>query len=594
MREPDSSLENGTPSAREKYRSVQWKILARQLPLLFILFVILLFWLENHLEDAFYATHLESVRRLSEMVVASVETSMESKEKDRIWDRVERLLHADRDTRLQVINKRGVVLFSSEPEAKGQRHDLTDSQCVLCHVDGSAHADVRSTLVDQPSGEPHTIFVAALHNTEYCRSCHGDEGAILGVVYVRHSLEPVERLVRVTQFGLILAGVVGLFFTITTTRSSFARYLNRPLGQLVAGARAIGSGELDQRVTLSEETELSILADTLNKSAEQLKKNIEEIRNHRDDLQDLYYIADQLSRSIQPEETRKRAVELAASIFKSDCLIIAGHFHLESQIFHGTLTYRKGEEILERPFSNEEDLPALSFCSPSIVGRWLRNDLELKFRIREGSTVAFPLEKSGQRLGIILAPARNGEESSDGRATVANPEVVGAFIKHLTVAIEMSELQRQRFRQERLAAIGETLAGLAHCLRNTLNGLRGGQYIVETAIRNDDQDKLKQGWGVLTSGVRHMERLTMDMLFYTAERGPRLEPVNLNQILQQVIDALEESAEGQGVTLRGDFDDRMEPSPVERAAFYQVVLNLVTNAIDACVESETGVIHGRG
>jgi hypothetical protein len=106
MREPDSSLENGTPSAREKYRSVQWKILARQLPILFILFVILLFWLENHLEDAFYATHLESVRRLSEMVVASVETSMESKEKDRIWDRVERLLHADRDTRLQVINKR--------------------------------------------------------------------------------------------------------------------------------------------------------------------------------------------------------------------------------------------------------------------------------------------------------------------------------------------------------------------------------------------------------------------------------------------------------------------------------------------------------
>jgi signal transduction histidine kinase len=202
--------------------------------------------------------------------------------------------------------------------------------------------------------------------------------------------------------------------------------------------------------------------------------------------------------------------------------------------------------------------------------------------------VAFPLEKNGQRLGIILAPARNREESSDGRATAANPEVVGAFIKHLTVAIEMSELQRRRFRQERLAAIGETLAGLAHCLRNTLNGLRGGQYIVESAIRNDDQDKLKQGWGVLTSGVRHMERLTMDMLFYTAERGPRREAVNLNQILQQVIDTLEESAENQGVTLRGDFDESMEPSPVERAAFYQVVLNLVTNAIDACVESETG------
>jgi signal transduction histidine kinase len=588
MSEPDPSAKNSTPAGFPKHRGVQWRIVARLMPLLFILFVVVLYWLENHLEDAFRTTNLESVRQLSQMVVSSVETSMESKEADRLWDRADRLLPAGKDTRLKVINKQGVVLFSSEPETKGQRHDLTDSQCVLCHVDGSVQANVQSIFVDQPSGEPHTVFVAPLRNTENCRSCHAGDGAILGVVYVWHSLEPVHRLVRAIRIGLIVAGAVGLFFTILTIRVFLGRYLNRPLGRLVAGAQAIGSGDLDQKIQLSEQTELSILADTLNRSAERLKESIEEIRNHRDDLQDLYYIADELGRSIQHEETRKRAVELVASIFKSDCLIIAGHFHEESQVFHGTVTYQTGEKIVERPFSNEKDLPPLSFCSPSIVGRWLRNDFERKFRIREESTVAFPLEKSGQRLGIIMAPARQRKDSSDGRATAANPEVVGAFIKHLTVALEMSELQRQRLRQERLAAIGETLAGLAHCLRNTLNGLRGGQYIVESAIRNEDQDKLRQGWRVLKSGVRHIERFTMDMLFYTAERGPRLELINPNQVLQHVIDALEESAEDQGVKLRGEFDDRMEPLPLERAAIYQVVLNLMTNAIDACVESETG------
>jgi signal transduction histidine kinase len=588
MNETDSSINSNTAIHQKRYRSVQWRILARQLPLLFILFAGLLFWLENHLKSALYATNLESVQRLSQMVVSSVQTSMVSKEAGRPWDMVEQLLPTGKDTRLKIINKQGVVLFSSEQEAGDRIHVLTDPQCKLCHEDGTAIASDRVKFIDKPSGEPHTVFVAPMRNTENCRTCHEDEGAILGMVYVSHSLEPVHQLVRTIQTGLILAGAIGFFFTILTTRVFLGRYLSQPLNRVIAGARAIGSGDLDSRIELSERTELSILADTFNKSAERLKESIEEIKKHGDDLQHLYYIADHFSRSIQPEAIRRRAVELVESIFESDCLIIAGHFHHESQVFHGTLTYRIGEEILERPFSKLEDLPALAFSSPSIVGRWLRNDLERKFRIREGSTVAFPLERHGQRLGLILAPARRKEDSSDGRATAANPEVVGAFIKHLAVSMELSELQRQRFKQERLAAIGEALAGLTHCLRNTLNDLRGGQYIIESAMRKDDKNKLKDGWGVLKSGVRHIERLTMDMLFYTADRKPMLESLNPNHILKEVINRFEESSKEKGVNLRYVFDDGMGSVLIDRAAFYQVFLNLVSNAIDACIESEAG------
>ncbi|UCG50940.1 MAG: HAMP domain-containing protein [Candidatus Latescibacterota bacterium] len=562
--------------------------MARQLPLLFVLFVGLLFWLENHLEDAFYATNLESVESLSQMVVSRVQTSMESKDAGRPWEGVERLLPADKNTRLKIINKQGVVLFSSEPESRGQKHNLTDPPCVPCHVGGSVRATVRSKFIDKPLDEPFTLFVAPLRNTEECRSCHTDEGTILGMVYVWHSLGPVRRLVRTSQIAVIIAGAAALIFTILTTRLFLSRYLNRPLNRLVAGARAIGSGDLNQKIQLSERTELSVLADAFNKSGERLKESIREIKNHRDDLQNLYYIADQLGRSVQPEERRRRAVELIRSIFKSDCLIIAGHFHPESRIFHGTVTYRENDEIIERSISSERDLPAVPFCSPLIVQRWLRGELDQDFRIREGSTVAFPLERHGQRLGIILAPARRKEDSPDGRATAANPEVVRAFIKHLSIALELSELQRERLRQERLAAIGEALAGLAHCLRNTLSGLRGGEYIVESAMRNEDENRLEKGWGILKNGVRHVEKLTLDILFYTSDRQPELELINPNQIVQQVVDLLGGSAKNKGVTLRCELDDSIKPLPIDRVAVYQAFLNLVGNAIDACVESELG------
>ncbi|UCH84361.1 MAG: hypothetical protein JSW50_01350, partial [Candidatus Latescibacterota bacterium] len=181
--------------------------MAWQLPLLFVLFVVLLVWLENHLKNAFYATNLKSVERLSEMVVSRVETSMEAKETGRIWDGVERWFPTDEDIRMKIVNKRGAVLFSSDPAAKGQTHHLTDAPCVPCHMDGSARASVRSKFIDEPLGEPYTVFVAPLYNTQSCQACHDEDGSILGMVYVWNSLDPVQKLVRTIQFGLIIAGV---------------------------------------------------------------------------------------------------------------------------------------------------------------------------------------------------------------------------------------------------------------------------------------------------------------------------------------------------------------------------------------------------
>jgi signal transduction histidine kinase len=202
--------------------------------------------------------------------------------------------------------------------------------------------------------------------------------------------------------------------------------------------------------------------------------------------------------------------------------------------------------------------------------------------------VAYPLERRSRRLGLILAPARAENETDDGRATAANPEVVQALCKHLAIALEFSELQRESFRREKLAAIGETVAGLAHCLKNTLNGLRGGQYVIERAMENDNPEKLRQGWRILTNSVRHIERLSLDMIYYAGEHKLKLEPTNPNLILQEVVDLLNEAAHNQGVELREEFDEMAGEVPLDRHAIYRAILNLVSNAVDACVESETG------
>ena len=576
------------PESRS-YRSVQWRIMVRQLPLLLLLFIALLYWLETHLRDALYSSHLESVRQSGLMVADVIQTAMQSAEEHKVWEKVGQRIPVAEGLSFTIMNTSGRVLFSTEPGERGRVHKLTDAACAACHEKGSERAVNQTAFIREPEGASYKVFAAPLRNTEDCKPCHADRGPKLGIVYVRQSLQPVQQLIRTTQVGIVFAGAVAFVLTVLTTRMFLGRYLNRPLRKLVRGAREIGAGNLDQEISLPERSELSILADTLNSSQKKLRENIQEIKDQRDDLKTLYHVAAELGRGIKGDERRRRAVELASTIFKSDCLLISGHFHPGTDAFDGTLTYREASSgIVERPFTEAEGQAPVPFYSVTIVRRWLGGELDGLPHSKDGSAVAYPLERHGRRLGLLLTPAHDESSSTDGRPAAANPEVVQAFRTHLAIALELSELQRERIRQERLAAIGETVAGLSHCLKNTLNGLRGGAYIVESGMQKEDAGTIAQGWKILKNGIRSIENLSLDMLYYAGEHIPQREPVNPNQIVEEVVDLLRESAASQGVELRTELDERMEKVPLDRLGIYRVILNLAANAVDACIESETG------
>jgi signal transduction histidine kinase len=152
----------------------------------------------------------------------------------------------------------------------------------------------------------------------------------------------------------------------------------------------------------------------------------------------------------------------------------------------------------------------------------------------------------------------------------------------------LSRLQRELLENERLAAIGQTVAGLSHTLKNVLNGLRAGQYVLDRAREKGDDEKLRKGLRVTKSSVRRVERLIFDMLYYTKERVPRREPVDPNDIIREVTDELREMAEARGVELRAEVDEGIGMMALDRTSIYRALVDLVTNALDACTESEAG------
>ncbi len=88
---------------------------------------------------------------------------------------------------------------------------------------------------------------------------------------------------------------------------------------------------------------------------------------------------------------------------------------------------------------------------------------------------------------------------------------------------EIKRLEQELVKSERLAAIGQTVAGLAHGIKNILHGLKGGSYLVDIGINKEDSVKLKKGWEMVKRNVGRTSNLVMDLLSYAKEREPEYE-----------------------------------------------------------------------
>jgi len=510
---------------------------------------------------------------------------MRSAQEDWSWEQIGRSAPTTGDSRIEIVSSSGKVLWATDPAAYRRRHDRKAPPCRSCHGKGTERAAPEPRFVAAAGRETGDLFAVPLENEESCRGCHGGERAKLGTVLYSRPLSAYGQLVDGVRLALVIAGLAILAVAALGARLLPQR-LATPLPPPPVPIPGAGAVEPEPGTP----TAPAIPSARGRTTTMELRVNLSELEEQRDSLRILYGIAEELAERLNPEDRRRSAVQLVTSIFNSSSLLVSGHSHPQSHISHGLITYcQQGSAVEEVPYPCEGIEEIAPYYNQRLVDRWLRGEMVLATRVRVGGTVAYPLERHGRRLGLFLVPALPRTSGPESRPTVSvNPDVVNALRKHLAMTLELAELQRERLQQERLAAIGATVAGLAHCLKNTLNGLKGGQYVVERAMEKDNPERLAQGWRVLKDGVRHIERLTFDMLLYAADRAPMFEPVAPGDVIQEVVDLLEETARYNGIELVTSYGGAIGPVPMDRHTLYRALLNLATNAIDACVDSEEG------
>jgi len=196
--------------------------------------------------------------------------------------------------------------------------------------------------------------------------------------------------------------------------------------------------------------------------------------------------------------------------------------------------------------------------------------------------VAQTFQDGKPRCGEDVLVDRSGRSVQVVVHTAAIRDPRGQITGVMELCDDVSEI---RALEDKLASLGRLVGGIAHSVKNVLEGLRGGLYIGNLGFRDNKPEDIRAGWEMVERNVARLSRLIMDMLYCAREASPRRLPVSPAAVLQEVFALYAERARQTGISLEAEADSELtllaEPRDI-----HSLLSNLVGNAIDACCSEE--------
>lgn len=194
------------------------------------------------------------------------------------------------------------------------------------------------------------------------------------------------------------------------------------------------------------------------------------------------------------------------------------------------------------------------------------------------SSMCVPLRARGHVLGTINL---NRTDPAVGPFRDRDLDSMIILASQAAISIENSQLHEAKLQGERLAAIGQTVAGVSHCIKNMLTSLRGGLSVCELARKGENWEMYDQGVDVLQRAVKRVSTLALDMLDYSKDRTHRPSWLRLDELFADLAVLKEQAAHELDIKLQCEAPEEAKAAFADPDQLFRCVLNLLENAIDA-------------
>jgi nitrogen-specific signal transduction histidine kinase/HAMP domain-containing protein len=387
------------------------------------------------------------------------------------------------------------------------------------------------------------------------------EARIIGSIFVG---VPKDRFVELQYDNIkavITISMIGLF--LATGAASFVTYvITRPILSLKKKAQLVASGDLNVRIGAAKKgnDEIADLARTFETMLESLRENEERIKVSQEKL-----------------AAQNVLIESIINSLPYRLYVLDGDKNI-------VLWNRRASE-------------ACHICRDSEASCAHTNALAL-----------VPGEESRRALGEAIsgAFATGGAQSfeyrvagADGREKVifasVFPVLPGASgqAEHVVWMSEdvtrKKELESNIISSEKLAAVGQLAAGIAHEVNNPLGGILNCLYNFRSKKLTDERKA--EYIEFMEDGIKRVQNIVRQLLDFSQQHAPELKLTDLNAIIEGLIPLFVHSVKGRDITLNTKLGAGLPPVMADKHQMEQIIVNLILNAVQAV--SGAGVIEVR-
>jgi signal transduction histidine kinase len=385
-------------------------------------------------------------------------------------------------------------------------------------------------------------------------------------IYSRSSRVSLIAALLVFLPAMLISAAI-MFFTVV-----------KPLWRMESFARRMVAGGAFEPLEITAGDDVGRLALALNETATQLRRDIER-------LSGLYHISLLIGAGAEVSRVCELLTRKIARLLGAEMCVILLYDEGEQSIYAQSPGYGVSDDRLRQLRSKLEE--------KSVAGKviksgepYLTNDAEHDPLISRAAAdllgarelLAVPLQAGERIFGALEVMNREGGFLEEDRRIVT---IFASQAAQLLANAQLLEKERRLAQSlivsERLAAVGELIAGVAHEVRNPLCGIT--TTLSALARKLEDREAARPFLDVINTEVGHLNHLMEQLLEHSSPVRIDSEVADIREVIREAMAEFRAQAEAKSIALVCDCASAATELRMDRRKMHGVFINLLDNAI---------------